>query len=154
MSFEIDWIQEHPTKKIAQQIIDQIEACLIETGSSTGVEVGEFSVMFVDQQRIQEINCDYRNIDRPTDVISFALNDETDEDDDFDHAAYYLGDIIICIDIAEQQAIEYEHSFEREICFLAIHGLLHLLGYDHQDEQQEQEMFGLQELIMKKRGLI
>lgn len=156
MSFEIDWIQEHPEREVAQSMIDMMEACLQATGEITETGQGEFSLMFVDETRIQEINRDYRNIDRPTDVISFALNDDDEDEsafDDIEELAYHLGDIVICIDVAEKQAEEYGHSMEREMCFLAVHGLLHLLGYDHQDLQQEQEMFGLQEEILRSKGL-
>ncbi len=155
MSFEIDWLQEHPKREVAQNMLDKMTACLQAAGELTGTDEGEFSIMFVDEARIQEINREYRNIDRTTDVISFALNDDEDEDDwqDSEELAYHLGDIVICLEVAERQAEEYGHGLEREMCFLAVHGLLHLLGYDHQDLQQEQEMFGLQEEILRSEGL-
>lgn len=107
----------------------------------------ELSVIFVDDERIHEINREYRNIDRSTDVISFALED---------NEQYYtkgmprtLGDIFISIDHAKKQAQDYGHSFYREMCFLFTHGLLHLLGYDHMEKEEEEEMFKLQDQILQ-----
>ncbi len=108
------------------------------------------SVTFVSKEQIHQINKTYRNIDRPTDVISFALED----DETFVKTDYrVLGDIYICLDKARSQAIEYGHSFKREICFLSIHGLLHLLGYDHMNPEDEKVMFGLQEKILNEFGI-
>lgn len=103
------------------------------------------SVIFVKDKRIQEINRDYRNIDRPTDVISFALRDNEDEGD---YIESELGDIFINIDAAKRQAVEYEHSLKREICFLFTHGLLHLNGFDHQNSEDEKEMISYQKKIL------
>ena len=96
----------------------------------------ELSVIFVDDQRIHEINKEYRKIDRSTDVISFALEDRE------------IGDIFISIDHAKMQAEEYGHSFYREMCFLFTHGLLHLLGFDHMNEEDEKVMFSRQKEIL------
>lgn len=109
------------------------------------IEEGIFNIIFVDNDEIQKINKEYRNIDRVTDVISFALEDNNDITyKDF----RLLGDIYIAIDIAYSQAKEYNHSKEREVCFLATHGLLHLLGYDHMNVEDEKEMFSLQEKLL------
>lgn len=104
-----------------------------------------FNVIIVDNEKIHEINKEYRNIDRPTDVISFALEDEKNENIE---GIRLLGDIYISIDKVRSQAKEYDHSIIREICFLAVHGLLHLLGYDHMKEEDEKIMFKEQELIL------
>lgn len=105
----------------------------------------EFNIIIVDNKRIHEINREYRGIDRETDVISFALEDNKDVIyDDF----RLLGDIYISIDKATSQATEYGHSLLREICFLSTHGILHLLGYDHMNEKDEQEMFKLQNELL------
>ena len=102
----------------------------------------EFNIIIVDNEKIHKINKEYRNVDRPTDVISFAMEDNMDiKYEDF----RLLGDIYISIDKCYEQAKEYEHSRVREICFLATHGILHLLGYDHMEEEEEKEMFRLQE---------
>lgn len=104
-----------------------------------------FSVVLVDEQTIQTINRDYRKIDRITDVISFAFEDN-------DKALYnnkrILGEIYICIPRMKEQAKEYGHSEIREIAFLGVHGLLHLLGYDHMVKEEEEIMFGKQEMIL------
>ena len=110
----------------------------------------EFNIIIIDNEKIREINREYRNIDAETDVISFALEDNSDiVYEDF----RLLGDIYIAVDIAYDQAIEYNHSREREVCFLATHGLLHLLGYDHMTEEEEKEMFGKQEELLKEYGI-
>lgn len=115
----------------------------------------EMSLSFVDIEEIHQINKEYRNIDRPTDVISFALNDQVEGEIDIvgGEQINYLGDVIICLDIAKEQALEYNHSLEREIGFLTVHGFLHLLGYDHMSEDEEKIMFGKQEEILSKFGL-
>lgn len=109
----------------------------------------EFNIIFVDIKKIHEINKTYRNIDRPTDVISFALEDNLDIE--LDHRL--LGDIYICLEKAHEQAIEYNHSYLRELAFLMIHGLLHLLGYDHMEPDEEKIMFGKQEEILDEFGI-
>lgn len=107
----------------------------------------ECSVIFVDSQQIHQVNLQYRNIDRPTDVISFALKDSTEE---FELAELEdeLGDIFINLEAVVNQAKEYRHSQAREICFLFTHGLLHLLGYDHMQLEDEEKMFKLQDDIL------
>ncbi len=110
----------------------------------------EFSVIIVDNKRIHEINKLYRNIDRPTDVISFALEDYKDVE--FDNYRP-LGDIYISIDKVKEQANEYGHSELRELAFLTVHGFLHLLGYDHMKKEDEEIMFARQELILDGFGI-
>ena len=110
----------------------------------------EFSVIIVDNKRIHEINKEYREIDRPTDVISFALEDN--EEIEFDHYRV-LGDIYISIDKVREQAKEYGHSEKRELAFLTIHGFLHLLGYDHMEPEEEKIMFAKQEEILNGFGI-
>lgn len=109
----------------------------------------EFNIIFVDINKIHEINKTYRGIDRPTDVISFALEDNMDIK--LDHRL--LGDIYICLERAHEQAIEYNHSYLRELSFLMIHGLLHLLGYDHMEPEEEKIMFSKQEDILNEYGI-
>ena len=110
----------------------------------------EFNIIIVDNTYIHKLNKEYRGIDRPTDVISFALEDNKDFVT-IDHRV--LGDIYISIDKAKEQAKEYGHSLKREICFLAVHGFLHLLGYDHMKEEDEKVMFSLQEEILNEAGI-
>lgn len=106
----------------------------------------EVSCVLVDDERIHEINREYRHIDRSTDVISFAMEDN----DQFyvEGMPRTLGDIFISVDHAKKQAEEYGHSLRREMCFLFTHGILHLLGYDHMTDEQEKEMFDLQDEIL------
>ena len=104
-----------------------------------------FNIIFVSNEEIHEINRTFRNTDRVTDVISFALEDN--EEESFSEYRL-LGDIYIAIDVAYDQAIEYNHSREREVCFLATHGILHLLGYDHMTVEEEKEMFTKQEELL------
>lgn len=109
-----------------------------------------FNIIFVDKDRIRQINNDYRNIDKVTDVISFALNDN-DECNYF--AEDELGDIFICIDRAIEQASDYGHTVAREVGFLAVHGYLHLCGYDHMTTEDEKIMFAKQEEILAAANL-
>lgn len=115
-------------------------------------EDAELSVTFVDKNEIQKINRMYRDKDKVTDVISFAFEEDEPEIVGLD-IPRVLGDIIICTDVAEEQANAYGHSFERELGFLALHGFLHLLGYDHMNEEDEKEMFGRQDTILNAYGL-
>ena len=110
-----------------------------------------FNVIIVDNNYIHELNKNYRDIDRETDVITFALEDEDSVKLPGDMRI--LGYIYISIDKARSQAIEYGHSFEREICFLAVHGFYHLLGYDHMNEEEEKVMFGKQEEVLSEYGV-
>lgn len=109
-----------------------------------------FSIIIVDEDTIHLLNKEYRGIDRVTDVISFALED----DKTFNVSdVRVLGDIYICLSKAREQSKEYGHSFLRELSFLSIHGLLHLLGYDHMTEEDEKIMFSLQDEILNSYGV-
>ena len=107
----------------------------------------EFNIIFVNNEYIHNLNRDYRHIDRPTDVITFALEDGENVNLE---SWRMLGDIYISIDKATEQAEEYGHSFLRELAFLTIHGFLHLLGYDHMNEDDEKIMFKEQEVILNE----
>jgi len=126
-----------------QQFMTIIEATLNHLHIEDDIEM---SCVLVDDQKIHEMNREYRNIDRSTDVISFALEDN----DQFyvEGMPRSIGDIFISVDHAISQAQEYGHSLRREMCFLFTHGLLHLLGYDHMEEEDEKEMFTLQKEIL------
>lgn len=110
-----------------------------------------FNIIVVDKDTIHSINKQYRGIDRETDVISFALEDDkvVKEPD----GIRVLGDIYICLDKVKEQSVEYCHSFKREFTFLAVHGLLHLLGYDHMKEEEEKVMFAKQEEVLNYYGI-
>lgn len=109
-----------------------------------------FSIIFVDNEKIHELNKQFRGVDRPTDVISFALEDAEEE---FLSTIRVLGDIYISIPKVQEQAKEYGHSEKRELAFLVVHGLLHLLGYDHQTEEEEKVMFQIQEEMLNEEGI-
>ena len=114
-------------------------------------ENAEISVLICDATLIQELNCQYRHIDAPTDVLSFALNEGmagvTLEEENM------LGDIVINIDRAIEQAKEYRHSKEREMAYLAVHGFLHILGYDHYELEEKKAMRQAEEAILSACGL-
>ncbi len=109
-----------------------------------------FNVIFVDDETIKKINKEYRGIDKETDVISFALEDNKDIEL---KVGRLLGDIYISVSKMKKQAKEYGHSEKREMCFLTIHGLLHLLGYDHMTKEEEEIMFRKQEMILDGYGI-
>lgn len=112
-------------------------------------------VDLIDNPTIHEINRDYRHVDRPTDVISFAFDDKVEgETPIYGNVPHLLGQIVISVDRAKEQANEYGHSLHRELCFLFVHGMLHLLGYDHQTKEEEQVMFSLQDIILSKEGIV
>ena len=137
------------TKENLDEYIDTIKKVLeyglekLKTGDVT------FNIIFVNNPYIHELNKNYRNIDRETDVITFALED----DKTFNPEERILGDIYISIDKAHSQSEEYGHSLMRELCFLAVHGMLHLLGYDHMEKEDERVMFNLQEEILDEMGI-
>ena len=120
----------------------------------------EISVMLTDNEGIRELNATHRDIDRATDVLSFPMF-EYDENGEIieDYAEFgemgdlILGDIVISLERAKEQAEEYGHSFEREVGFLTVHSMLHLLGYDHMTPEDEEEMFGYQTDILNEMGL-
>ncbi len=109
-----------------------------------------YNVIIVDNNKIRQINKDYRNIDKETDVISFALEDDKTI---INNNVRVLGDIYISIDKAKSQSLEYSHSLKRELCFLTTHGFLHLMGYDHIKIEDEKVMFKLQDEILEKYGV-
>lgn len=112
----------------------------------------EVSVTFTDNEGIHALNREYRNVDRPTDVLSFPLSDGEDYDTDGD--AVLLGDIVISLERAQTQAEKYGHSFEREVAFLTVHSMLHLLGYDHETSpEDERNMFARQDEILISAGM-
>lgn len=137
------------TEEDLSEYLDTLNGLLDYALKYEKVDNAEFNVIFVDSEKIHEINREYRGVDRVTDVISFALEDNMDIE--LDHRL--LGDIYICLERAHEQAIEYGHSFLREICFLSVHGLLHLLGYDHMEPEDEKVMFGKQEEILNEYGI-
>lgn len=112
-----------------------------------GVTSSIFTIIFIDDEKMQELNKEYRNIDKTTDVLSFAFEDNNK----LSYNIRHLGEIFISIPRMKKQALEYGHSEKRELAFLTVHGLLHLLGYDHTlGEKEEKEMFSKQELVLNE----
>ncbi|WP_273832714.1 rRNA maturation RNase YbeY [Guptibacillus sedimenti] len=155
MNLTIDFIDE--TETLKQDQLEMLEKLLSHAAKEEGVEAGsEVSIMFVNNERITEINRDYRGKDQPTDVISFALDDEEEGDDPIvfdEQIPHLLGEIVISVPKIQEQAADYGHSFERELGFLCVHGFLHLLGYDHMTDEDEKEMFGKQKVLLEQYGL-
>ncbi|WP_377888440.1 rRNA maturation RNase YbeY [Alkalihalobacillus sp. R86527] len=153
MSVEVEFFDE--TNKITEEQFNMMKELLMFAAEKEEVEkASEVSVMFVDTDRITEINREYRDKDYSTDVISFALDDgEEDQVIVGEGFPHLLGEIVICVEKISEQANEYGHSFERELGFLTVHGFLHLLGYDHMNEEDEKEMFNKQKNILEQYGL-
>ncbi len=154
MNLEIDFIDE--TTKVVdtdQKLVEELLQFAAKKQNLSG-DI-ELSVTFVDNDRIQEINKEYRNKDQATDVISFAMEELGEGEVELIGVDMprVLGDIIISIDRTKEQAEEYGHSYTRELGFLAVHGFLHLLGYDHLTKEEEEVMFTLQKEILDEFGL-
>lgn len=137
-------------KDIIEKVIGQ---SLIHEKFNKECEVG---VSLIDNVRIREINNEYRNIDKPTDVLSFPMVDFNEGDDDpydYDEGFLLLGDIVISLEKAVEQAEEYGHSIEREVGYLCAHSVLHLLGYDHENEEERNIMRDKEEEILSSINL-
>lgn len=150
----IDFLDE--TKEVKDEHIELVEKLLQHAATTLNIEDGsEVSITFVTNETIHEINREYRDKDQPTDVISFALEELGEGEVEIvgEDIPRVLGDIIISTDRTKEQAQDYGHSFERELGFLAVHGFLHLLGYDHMTTEDEKEMFGKQDEILSSFGL-
>lgn len=154
MSLILDITDE--TGRVPEDRLAEIEKLLQFAAAEEGVAEGaEVSVTIVNNEEIQNINKEYRGKDYPTDVISFALEEDGEGEIEIIGADMppVLGDIIISVDKAQEQAEEYGHSLMRELGFLTVHGFLHLLGYDHMTEEEEKEMFTKQKEILNRYGL-
>lgn len=151
--YENQQAEERVTYKLKMLLRQAIEQTLAyEQYQNTA----QLSVTFTDNDGIQELNRRFRNIDAPTDVLSFPLFDFEGEEDEppIDEIENMLGDIVLNLERARQQAEEFGHSFEREVAFLTVHSMLHLLGYDHETtEQDELDMREKQRRIMDRMGL-
>lgn len=148
----MDVLFENTTDKSVNR--ELIEKVIAESLRYEGVSDNcEISVTIVTNEEIHSINLKHRAIDRPTDVLSFPLIDFEKESLPTDGSKIYLGDIIISIEKAEEQAKEYGHSIDREIGFLTAHSMLHLLGYDHMTKEEEEIMFKKQEEILNNLNL-
>lgn len=151
---EIDFHDQ--TRKLSKDQFDLLQKLFDYAAHYEDVQKNaELSVSFVHNEEIQALNKTYRKKDEPTDVISFALQDTVAGSVNVigSDAPLILGDIIISVDKVEEQSVDYNHSFDRELGFLAVHGFLHLLGYDHMDETEEKVMFQRQNDILDGFGL-
>lgn len=140
-------------KKLFKRLFEVAERALNEDFSDVCV-----SINFVNEEKIQELNKKFRKIDKKTDVLSFPNLEKTVEQklSDFERdvdGSLFLGDIVICKPVAKRQAKEFGHSAKREICYLCLHSLLHLLGYDHIEEHDEKLMSETAEKIMRAFGV-
>lgn len=155
MKLIIDFIDE--TESLQPRELEQIEDLLQFAADAQEVNDGtELAVTFVDNERIKEINREFRDKDQATDVISFAMEEMGEGEIRIvgENIPVHLGDIIISLQKATEQSEEYGHTFIRELGFLSVHGFLHLLGYDHMNEEDEKKMFSLQTKILNEFGLI
>jgi probable rRNA maturation factor len=155
MDVDINWEEDSFSDAEKQRMRN-----LLEKGLSAVLNLcdesdkAEVSLSLVTDDQIRQLNRDYRGIDRPTDVLSFALNEENPQDPQiFGLEDNLLGDIVISVERAQCQAVEYGHSFERELLYLAIHGILHLLGYDHETEDERVTMRTKEEEVLDFLGL-
>ena len=147
----IDFVFDNEVENFENNYEQDFTAIIEQALKTLGIEDDvEVSCVLVDDERIHEINREYRHIDRSTDVISFAMEDN----DQFyvEGMPRTLGDIFISVDHAKKQAEEYGHSLRREMCFLFTHGILHLLGYDHIEEDDKSVMRAKEEEILEKFG--
>ena len=139
------------TEENLEQELCELKELLVNVAKDEGLENILFNVIIIDNSRIREINREYRNIDRETDVISFALED----DKTFNlEEIRVLGDIYISIDKTRSQAEEYGHSFERELAYMVVHGFYHLMGYDHMEEDEAKVMEEKQKDILHKMNIL
>ena len=137
------------TQEILDTMMQAAEYCL--DAEQIDTERSEISVTFVPLEEIHELNREYRQVDSPTDVLSFPQFDDLDELPE--EGEIMLGDVVICSDRAKEQAEEFGYSFEREIIYLFVHSVLHLLGYDHMEEDEKRIMRRREEEVMERIGL-
>ncbi len=139
--------------QVSEELIEKIKDIILECLDYEGYDDDyDISLSFVDNKEIHELNKLYRGIDRPTDVLSFPMLDE-ELDFDIELEEKSLGDIVISLERAFEQSVDYNHSFEREVCFLVCHSMFHLLGYDHDTEENTKEMREKEEYILNKLSI-
>lgn len=144
---------EPETLTAEESLLKEILRAADVVGEAYGAQNSELSITLTDDEHIHALNKKYRGVDRATDVLSFAFR-ESDEPEVIGEDFELLGDVIISLERAEVQAREFGHSFLREVIFLEVHGLLHLLGYDHTDDDERREMESEQKFIMDKLGIL
>ena len=138
--------------EVSEELIEKIKDIIIECLDYEGYDDNyEVSLSFVDNKEIHELNREYRGVDRVTDVLSFPLLSDDFEDVELEEES--LGDIVVSLERALEESIEYNHSFEREVCFLICHSMFHLLGYDHDTDENTKEMREKEEHILNKLNI-
>jgi probable rRNA maturation factor len=171
MTLRLECINEQDEVTLPDGMGNKLEQLLAIAGELESVGSGDVTVTFVTDDAIRELNLQYRNLDKPTDVLSFSMWEEgefeteiryVDDEDVSDDPELSelvdlpddpIGDIVISVPTALRQSEEYGHSLEREVGFLFVHGFLHLIGYDHEDETAEQTMTEKQERVLRDAGL-
>lgn len=155
MNLKIDFCNRQLKEHVGDDLRGLVAGALRAAFEYEGLEGdAEVSVTFVSDAGIRRFNREYRGIDRATDVLSFPLFEGGDVEDAFDGEEYQLGDVVLSLERARAQSELYGHSFEREVAFLCVHSALHLMGYDHErGESDEQDMRRRQRDIMKILGL-
>ena len=151
MEIEIRCTPEDLTVSEAQTAA--VRRAILTVGRLYGAEDAEVSVTLTDDAHVHVLNRTYRAVDRPTDVLSFALTESEEPEIVGGEAHEVLGDLVISLERMRAQAEEYGHSELRELSFLTVHGMLHLLGYDHMEEQERQEMEEEQRAVMEELGI-
>ena len=145
--------EEQVSEELLRKMNEAAETCLAEEGVDPGS--CELSVSFVSEEEIHDLNREHRGVDRKTDVLSFPQFEDLDDIEEglgmFGEIS--LGDVVICRDVCAEQAKEYGHSYERELIYLFVHSILHLLGYDHEEPEEKAEMRKREEAVMDKIGL-
>ena len=136
-----------------EEIEENVRQAVEKVGELYGERDAEVSITLTNNEYIHELNRQYRQVDRPTDVLSFALQEGIEPEVKGGSHAHVLGDIIISVERAKEQAVSYEHSVRREVAFLTVHGMLHLLGYDHMEEEERLEMEKEQKYVMEQLGI-
>lgn len=137
--------------KVSEDLLEKIHDIIVESLHYEGYDDNyEVSLSFVDNEEIHELNRQYRGVDRATDVLSFPL---LTDDFDVEIEEESLGDIVISLERALEQSEEYNHSFEREVCFLVCHSMFHLLGYDHDTEENTKDMRKREEGVLNKLNI-
>ncbi|MBD8975692.1 rRNA maturation RNase YbeY [Veillonella magna] len=146
IQYEDDSLRNEENEAVIRRVCDEV-------GRVYGPEEPwEMSVLLCDNKRIHELNREYRHIDRPTDVLSFALNEGDEVNGEAE--SQLLGDLVISLERTAEQAKEYGHPFERELAYLTVHGCLHILGYDHMTEEDKKEMRTEEEFILGNLGYV
>ena len=138
--------------ELSEELYEKIEDIVVEVLDYEGYDDDyDISISFVDNKEIHELNKQFRDVDRATDVLSFPMLSDDFEDVEYEEQS--LGDIVVSLERALEQSVEYGHSFEREVCFLVCHSMFHLLGYDHDTEEHTKEMREKEESVLAKLNI-